>query len=55
MNKRRPFPDSSKVQVSVSTFEEHKHERANFAVIYNSPSIGAGPDIASTFLQTRRC
>ena len=27
---------SSKLHVSVSTFEDHRHERTNFAVIHNS-------------------
>ena len=42
----RPFPDSNEIQVSVSTFEDHRPERANLAVVHYSPSIGAGPGIA---------
>ena len=46
LNKRRPIPDSSKVQVSASTFEDHRPERADFAVVHDSPSIRAGPNVA---------
>ena len=45
-NKRRPFPDVNKVQISASTFEDQRLERTDFAVIHDSPSIGAGPSIA---------
>ena len=41
-----PFPGSSKVQYSVSTIEDHRPKRAEFTVVHDSPSIGAGPDIA---------
>ena len=44
--KRRPFPGSSKVQVSASTFEDHRPEWADFAVFHDSTSIGTGTDIA---------
>ena len=42
---RQPFPDSSKVQVTVSTFEDQRPKQADFAVVHNSPSIEAGPDV----------
>ena len=29
----------------MSTFEDHRPEQADFAVVYNSPSIGAGRDV----------
>ena len=44
--KRRPFPGSSEVQESASALEDHRPKQANFAVIYDSPSIGTGSDIA---------
>ena len=44
-NERQPFPDVNKVQISVSTFEDQGLERTDFAVIHDSPSIGAGPSI----------
>ena len=34
----------NEVHVSASTFEDHSPEQADFAVVYDSPSIGAGPD-----------
>ena len=37
-NKCRPFPSSSEV-------EDHRPEQADFAVVYDSPLIGAGQDI----------
>ena len=40
------IPGSNEVQVSASTFEDHRHKRADFTVIHDSPSIGAGPDTA---------
>ena len=46
VNKLRPFPGSNEVQVSVSTFKDRGPEQADFAVVYNSPLIGAGPYIA---------
>ena len=46
MNKQQLFPGSNEVHVSVSTFEDHTPKQADFAVVYDSPSIGAGPDIA---------
>ena len=45
-NYRWPFPSSNEVQASVSTFEGHRPEQADFTVICDSPSIGAGQDIA---------
>ena len=45
MNERRPFPDVNKVQISASTFEDQRLERTDFAVVHDSPSIGAGPSI----------
>ena len=45
-NKRRPFPGSSEVQISASTSEDHRLEWANFAVVYDSPTIRAGPGTA---------
>ena len=44
-NERRPFPDVDKVQVPASTFEDQRLERTDFAVVHDSPSIGAGPGI----------
>ena len=44
--KCRPFPGSNEVHVSASTFEDHRPKQADFAVIYDSPSVGAWPDIA---------
>ena len=46
MNEHRPFPSSNEVQVSASTFEDHRSKQADFAVIYDSPSIRAGLDVA---------
>ena len=46
VNKCQLFPGSNEVHVSASTFEDHRPEQADFAVVYNSPSIGAGPDVA---------
>ena len=44
-NKCRPLPGSSKVQVSASTFQDSRYKWADFAVIHDSTSIRAGPDI----------
>ena len=30
----------------MSIFEDHRCNQADFAVVYDSPSIGTGPDIA---------
>ena len=46
VNKNRPFPGSSKVQVSASILEDHRLERTDFTIIHDSKSIGAGPDVA---------
>ena len=43
---RRPFPDINRVQISASTFKDQRLERTDFAVVHDSPSIGAGPSIA---------
>ena len=40
------IPDSSKIQVSVSIFEDHRLKQADFTVVHDSLSIGAGPDIS---------
>ena len=43
----RPFPGSSKGQVSASVFEDHRLlKRANLTIVHNSQSIGVGPDVA---------
>ena len=44
--KNQPFPGSSKDQVSVSVFEVHRLKRADLTIIHDSPSTGAGPDVA---------
>ena len=44
-NDRRPFPVANKVNISASTFEDQRLERTDFAVVFNSPPIGAGPSI----------
>ena len=47
--KNRPFPGSSKGQVSVSAFEDHRLRQTlrqtDLTNIHDSPSIGAGPDV----------
>ena len=53
MNKNRPFPGSSKVQVSASILEDHGLKRTNFTIVLDSPSIGAGLDVA-LFLKVQR-
>ena len=35
----------SRFQISASTFKDQRLEQTDFAVVYNSPSIGAGPSI----------
>ena len=40
------IPGSSEVLVSTSSFDDHTPEWADFAVVHDSPSIGAGPGIA---------
>ena len=44
--KNRPFPGSSKGQVSASVFENHRLRRTNWTIVHDSPSTGAGPDVA---------
>ena len=44
--KNRPFPGSSKDQVSVSVCEDHRLRRTNLTIIHDSPLTGAGPDVA---------
>ena len=39
------YPGSNEAQISESTLEYHRNEWADFTVIHDSPSIGAGPDI----------
>ena len=51
-NKRRPFPDANKVQIFCVSFEDQRLEQTDFAVVHDSPSIGAGPSIA-LYLKTR--
>ena len=59
-NERRPFPDVNKVQVSCVNLwsEDQRLERTDFAVVDDSPSIGAGPGISlfrKLSSQTRFC
>ena len=54
VNRHSPFPGSSKVQVSTSTFEDHRPERAEFAVIHGSTLIGAGPGIAQRIFENSK-
>ena len=55
------IPSSNKVQVFVSTFEDHRTEQADFTVVYDSPSVGAERDVAlfqnskMVNCQTRSC
>ena len=44
--KNRPFPGSSKHQVSVSVFEDHRLRRTDLTIVHDSRSTGAGPDMA---------
>ena len=44
--KNQPFPDSSKGQVSVLVFEDHRLRRTDLTIVHDSPLIGAGPDVA---------
>ena len=42
--KSQPFPGSSKGQVSVSVFEDHRVRQTDLTIVHNSPSI-RGPDV----------
>ena len=44
--KNQPFPGSSKVQVSVSVFEDHRLRQTNLTIVHDSPLTRAGPDVA---------
>ena len=44
-NEHRPFSAVSKVQFSVSVFEHQRLKQTDFAVVHDSPSIGAGPSV----------
>ena len=37
---------SSKGQASVSVFEDHRLRRTDLTIVHDSPSTGAGPDVA---------
>ena len=54
MNKHRPFPDVNKVHFSVSVFEDQRLERTDFAVVHDSPSIGAGPSVVLFFFENMK-
>ena len=43
--KNRPFPGSSKGQVSASVFEDHKLRRTDLTIVHDSPLTRAGPDV----------
>ena len=40
------FQMYTKSKFSASVFEDQRLERTDFAVVHNSPSIGAGPSVA---------
>ena len=44
--KNRPFPVSSKGQISASVFEDHRLRRTDLTIVHDSPSTGAGPVVA---------
>ena len=51
--KNRPFPGSSEGQVSASVFEDHRLRRTDLTIVHDSPSTGAGPDVALFFENSR--